>query len=278
MANLSGSLSQIGNIVLLTEAATAYQQMATAYGKNLLAECGYMSEWDLYKEYGDCFAPLTGAYPSEEEIARETDTFNATIKGLIAKPDPTEADRTTLKDFFKDKGYGWFDYSKQQTAPGSENLKWFAFQKYKTSWTHPVLQDGTEFYAAPNTINKDPRRTGRYVLIAGQDTNQLTWLYQNSYKYGFIWYGPQDGAFFYVGMDKKVSATAEKALALGMDANMYRLVENKTGKAPQTHQDVESYLNTLLPTLVLPNGTPDENERGKYKWTYWAVVMNQIQT
>lgn len=270
MANLSGSLSQIGNIVLLTEAATAYQQMVAAYGKDMPAECGYMSEWDLYKEYGECFAPLVGAYPSQAEIARETDTFNSTIKGLIAKPDPTEADRATLKDFFKDKGYGWFDYTKQQTAPGSENLKWFAFQKYKTSWAHPVLQDGTDLYAAPNRIEVDPRRTGRYVIIAGQDANQLTWLYQNSYKYGFIWYGPQDGAFYYIGMDKKVGPTAEKALTLGMAANMYRFVENKTGTAPNTPQDVENYVKNLLPTL------PNDVERGKYRWTYWAVVMNQI--
>ena len=271
MANLEGSLSQIGNIALLTEAATAYQQMAAAFGKDLPAECGYMSEWDLYKEYTECYAPVAGTYPTQTDVINETETFNATIKGLVAKPDPTEADRTAIKDFFKDKGYGWFDYTKQQTSPGSENLKWFAFQKYKVSWAHPTLQDGMEFYAAPNTIDTDPRRTGRYVLITGQDTNQLAWLYQNSYKYGFIWYGPQDGAFYYIGADKKVSATAEKALALGMGANMYRYIKAKTGTPPATPQDVESYVKNLLPTL------PNQVERDKFKWTYWAVVMNQIQ-
>lgn len=272
MADLNGQLSQIGNVVLLTEAATAYQQMAAAFGKDLPAECGYMSEWDLYKEYGDCFAPMAGGYPTPAQVATETDTFNATIKGLIAKPDPTDADRGTLNNFFKDKGYGWFDYTKQQTAPGSENLKWFAFQKYVTSWAHPVLKNGTELYATPNTINTDPRRTGRYVMIAGQDENQLNWLFQNSYKYGFIWHGPQPGAFYYVGMDKKPGATAEKALSLGMRANMYRYVQVKTGSPPATQQDVDAYVKSLTDSLS------DDNEKGKYKWTYWAVVMNQPQT
>lgn len=260
MANLSGSLSQIGNAVLLSEAATKFQEMSTAYGKDIAIETAYASEWDLYKEYTECFI-------NPDQSLQ--DTFNSTIKGLVEKPNPTEADRSTLKNFFKNMGYGDFDYTRQTTAPGSDNLKWFKFQKFKTSWTHPFFATDTDIYAAPNTIDTDPRRTGKYVLIkTAGDSNLLKWLFQNSYKYGFVWYGPQDGAFMYIGMDKQLGAKAKKALTLGYDANMYRLIENKTGKAPETQQEVENYIKKL-PAM-------DPAERQKYDWTHWAVVMNQV--
>ena len=269
MANLSGSLAQIGQVVLKSEAAQAYQAMVSAYGKDIPAVAGYASEWDLFDEAAKCYV---GSDPAMRQM------LDVTIKPLLTKPDPSDADRTTIKDFFKGLGWGsgnspnW-DYTKQTLIPKDDT--WSHHQQWKTSWAHPYFADGTEIYGMPNVIDKDPRRTGHYVLISTAGNESLIkWLFQNSYKYGFYWYGPLDGAFIYVGTQKQLTDKQQKALSFGYHANVYYLVEQGLNKEPATEQEIQGWINQKIASL---GNTPyAEEEKKKYGWIHWQLVMNSF--
>lgn len=270
MANLSGSLAQIGQVVLKAEAAQAYQAMVGAYGKDIPAIVGYASEWDLFDEAASCFV---GSDPAMRQM------LDVTIKPLLAKPDPTDADRTTVGNFFKGLGWGatdgspnW-DYTKQSILP--KDTIWSHHQQWKTSWAHPYFPDGTEIYGVPNVIDKDPRRTGHYVIIntAGNES-LIKWLFQNSYKYGFYWHGPLDGAFIYVGTQKQPTDKQKRALSFGYHANVYSLAEQGLNREPATEQDILGWINQKIASLG--NSPMDVKEKEKYGWTHWPLVMNSF--
>lgn len=261
MANLSGSLSQLGTVVMLTEAATQAAQLITAYGKDIPITAAYASEWDLYKEYAECYVG------TNQDLLN---TLNSTIKELIAKPDPTEQDRQTLKSFFANMGQSDFDFSKVYGDAG-----WTRYVKWKTNNYHPFLAEGTMVYGFPNNINDDPRRTGRFIVFnAAGDSGILTWLYQNAHKYGFAWYGPLETAFMYVGTSQTFGETSQKAAALGTSMNLYRFIAANTGTAPTTQQDVTNFVNGIDANGYNAGGKTYKKD--SFNWIAWTVVMDEV--
>lgn len=250
MADLTGKLSQVGNIVLDTEAATNYNAMVTAYNSPITLLSGYKSDWDIYKEYVDYIKPNSGVSIDVSEA-----------KAILEKPQPTEGDRTTLSNLFANANNSWFDFS-----PLLNNSAWANFKKYKASWVHPFLKDGEEILGWPNKIDIDPRRSGKLIVLQVEKAS-LNWLFQNSYKYGFIWYGPTDGTFLYIGKDVTFSESFTKAAAFGLGAAAY--VAYKAGPSPKAdpvEADVTAYVNGLTDTTF----------RANLQWTGWKAIMNEV--
>jgi hypothetical protein len=266
MANLSGSLSQVENAVMTAAAAEKYIQMTTAYGKPIPIITAYASQWDLYTEGVECYVGTDNSIKTQ---------LQETIKPLVDKPDPTDADRQVLDSFFSALEWGdstgapnW-DYSKQSVIP--QGSIWTHHLKWKCSWAHPYFADGTVLYGVPNNPTIDPRRTGNYILFNVEGNEPLLrWLFQNSYVYGFYWYGPLDGAFMYVGTDKLMSEEQKKALSFGYHANAYYLAKQGINAEPKSEKEITDWINQKVSTIS------DENERKKYNWIHWQLVMNII--
>jgi hypothetical protein len=265
MANLSGSLVQVENAVMTAAAAEKYIQMTTAYGKSIPVITAYASQWDLYTEAAECYIG------TDKPVI---DSLQNTMKPLLAKADPTDEDRQVLENFFGSLEWGdstgapnW-DYSKQTVIP--QGSAWTHHLTWKCSWAHPYFADGTMIYGIPHRISVDPRRTGNYVLFNVEGNEPLLkWLFQNSYVYGFYWYGPLDGAFMYVGTDKLMSEEQKKALSFGYHANAYALAkQGRGGTAPESEKDITDWINQKLSTIS------DEKERKKYAWIHWELIMN----
>jgi hypothetical protein len=250
MADLTGKLSQVGNIVLDTEAATNFNAMVTAYNSPITIVSGYKSEWDIYKEFIDYLkSDFEGSFDIDE------------AKAMLEKAQPTEADRTSLASMFANANSGWFDFS-----PLLNNSAWANFKKYKASWVHPFLKEGEEVLGWPNKADLDPRRSGKLLVLQVEQAS-LNWLFQNSYKYGFIWYGPTDGTFLYVGKDVAFGENFTKAAAFGLKAASY--VVYKAGPSPKAdavEADVTAYINGLADTTL----------RGNLQWTGWKAIMNEV--
>lgn len=267
MANLSGSLSQVENAVMTSAAAEKYVQMATAYGKPIPITVGYMSQWDLYAEAADCF--IGTDRPIAEQLQNE-------IKPLLAKADPTDGDRQVLENFFGSLAWGGstgapnWDFSKQNIIPAGAT--WTHHLRWKCSWAHPYFADGTDIYGIPHMPALDPRRTGNYLLFNVEGNEPLLkWLFQNSFNYGFYWYGPLDGAFMYVGTDKQISGEQKTALSFGYHANAYYLAkQGRGGTPPASEADITNWINEKLASIPVTN----ENERKRYAWIHWQLVMN----
>ena len=278
MANLSGSLSQVGSVVLLTEAATKFSEMAAAFsqanaGKTLTIIQGYMSEWDMYKEYYDNYV---GALKSELEN---------TVKPILDNATPTEADRTTLFNWFKNTGYN--DYNYQNTPLAAAQSTWTHHKKFKCSWAHAYFADGTIIYGIPNNLDNDPRRTGRFILIGtGGDQSMLQWLFRNSFKYGFYWYGPLDGAFIYVGTNPLKEDKQKILTNLGMQTNFFGVIGAQTQTYPTTPDEVTRFVNSLEKTGTITNSSGETVDavvcngvtrpKTDFNWTGWTLVMNDI--
>ncbi len=250
MADLTGKLSQVGNIVLDTEAATNYNAMVTAYNSPITILSGYKSEWDIYKEFIDHLKP-------DFEGSIDVDFVKATLE----KAQPTEQDRASLASTFANANNGWFDFS-----PLLNNSAWANFKKYKASWVHPFLKDGEEIIGWPNKVDTDPRRSGKLLVLQVEQAS-LNWLFQNSYKYGFIWYGPTDGTFLYIGKDVTFGESFTKAAAFGLKAASY--VAYKAGPNPKA-DPVEADVTTYV------NGLTDTTFRANLQWTGWKAIMNEV--
>jgi hypothetical protein len=250
MADLTGKLSQVGNVVLDTEAATNFNAMVTAYNSPITILSGYKSEWDLYREYVTHFNPNSGVGIDIEDA-----------KAYLDKPQPTDADRQQLSTIFANADGSWFDF-----APLLNNSAWAAFKKYKTSWVHPFMKSDQEILGWPHKVDVDPRRSGR-LLVLQVDSASLNWLFQNSYKYGFVWYGPTDGTFLYVGKDGTFSEDFKKIATFGIKAASYvAYTASPSPKADATEADVTAYVNSIA----------DASFKQKLQWTGWAAIMNEI--
>jgi hypothetical protein len=250
MADLTGKLSQVGNVVLDTEAATNFNAMVTAYNSPITILSGYKSEWDLYREYVTYFNPNSGVGIDIESA-----------KAYLDKPQPTDADRQQLGTMFTNADGAWFDFS-----PLLNNSAWANFKKYKTSWVHPFMKPDQEIIGWPHKVSMDPRRSGK-LLVLQVDQASLNWLFQNSYKYGFVWYGPTDGTFLYVGKSITFSDEFKKAATFGLKAASY--IAYKAGPSPKAdpvEQDITTYVNNLS----------DDTFKRRLQWTGWEAIMNPI--
>jgi hypothetical protein len=252
MANLSGSLSQVGSAVLANAAATQFTAMNTDYttanpGKSLVAIQGYMSVWDWAQEA----ASMWGTHHE----ASVQSTFATVIKPLLQKVDATEQDFNQVNDFFKNNVGGGrgpnftsvYDFSK--LPAGLAGGAWAAYTQTKLSWAHPYFQQGQLIYGVPNRIDKDPRRTGHCVVLdiksSGENT-ALSWLFSNSHKYGFYWYGPTVELWMFIDpATSKLSQAKQNILSLySYHANGYYVYKQEKGVEPASRIEIEKWGET----------------------------------
>lgn len=275
MADLKDKLVQLGSVILDNEAATAFSNILKAYGKPINIKYGYISKWELAAEFAACIDP-----------AKSTDIFTqSTIKGLIKdineiiqNPTPTEDNAKELDEVLNEllstAEYGLFDRSKH---PSGENA-WSGFLNYKVSWPHPTLKDGSKVYGWPNYPGKDPRQTGKVIVIDyGSDTALIDWMFVNAHTYGFIWYGPTENTFLYVGTT--ISQSIKDAAVNGMFASRYAFFVAVKGKKPANKEELMTWLKTWEPSadyvyhntkevVQMTNAAANEN------WTAWQLVYN----
>ncbi len=253
MANLSGSLSQVGSAVMTAAAATQFAAMNTAYttanaGKSIVAVQGYMSVWDWAQEAASMWG--THHDPSIQN------TFTTVIKPLLQKADATEQDFTQVDNFFKDSVGGGrnpqnnssvYDFSK--LPPSLAGGAWAAYTVTKLSWAHPYFQQGQQIYGVPNRIDKDPRRTGHCVVIdikASGDDTALSWLFSNSHKYGFYWYGPTIELWMFIdpATAKLAQAKQDVLTKYSYHANGYYGFKQEKGVEPASRQEIVDWGKT----------------------------------
>jgi len=272
MANLTGKLSQVGSAILLSEAAQKHQAMVQAYGKDIPIITGYMSEWDWFTEASACW--------NHADVTL-TDDLNIRIRPLLNKIDPTNGDRQTIASFFENVG-GWTQDSSipitgavnnwnwTKLTKMSPNLTWSAYGRWRTTGFHPVFPANTFIYGFPNKLSLDPRRSGNFVLfnVTGNDP-LLRWLFQNSYKYNFYFYGPLEGAFMYIKTDRKLSARTIKALSMGYNANAFLKAAAYLGRDPEDEVEIEEAIQQILLTV------DSRKERDKYLWNKIGLVLEK---
>ncbi|CAB4143471.1 hypothetical protein UFOVP450_147 [uncultured Caudovirales phage] len=263
MANLTGTMSSIMGVNLDTEAAAKYSEMTTAFGKEMPIQYGYMSEWDWYAEMVPCVI-----------VAQSQTSQYENIKALATKADPTEDDRVALNNFMGNLGAGNFNMANHPEAART----WTAFNKYSLTWPSPFFKSSglSYVYGWPNTLSNDPRRTGK-VIVFKDASPYFEWLIQNSYKYGFVWYGPDNDSFIYVGQSAAFGDEFKAAAALGLCAalyNVYKIANN--GKAPASKQEVVDWVRNL-PDTGFQNGSASiPKKQLANTWIAWDVFMTKV--
>lgn len=260
MANLTGTMSSVMGVNLDTEAAAKYSEMATAFGKEMPLQYGYLSQWDWYTEMVPC-AVTTESQASEYE----------TVKTLVAKPDPTEDDRVVINNFMS--RINQFNMAKHPDA----SKAWAAFSKFKLTWPSPFFKSSglSYVYGWPNTQTNDPRRTGKVIVF--QDASQyFEWLIENSYKYGFVWYGPDNNTFIYIGQSATYGADFIAAASMGLKAPLYNIYKQANNKAPASKQEIVDWVNKL-PFLGYVNGsTAISKDKLANSWIAWDLFMEKM--
>ncbi len=260
MANLTGTMSSVMGVNLDTEAAAKYSEMVTAFGSEMPLLYGYVSEWDWYAEMAPC------AIVQESKI----DEFEK-VKGLIAKPDPTEDDRTTISNFMS--RISEFDMAKHPNA----GKAWAAFDKFNLTWPSPFFKSSglSYVYGWPNVQSLDPRRTGKTIVFQDPST-YFEWLIENSYKYGFVWYGPTNEVFTYVGQSATYSPDFIAAASMGLKAPLYTIYKQAKGKAPASKQEIVDWVNNLPATGYVVNNGLIPKDKLANSWIAWDLFMNKI--
>lgn len=261
MANLTGAMSSIGGFNLDTEAATKFSEMTKAFNSEMPLLYGYVSEWDWYAEMLPCVT-----------VSIDKTVEHQKIVGLVAKPDPTEDDRKAIADYMG--AVSNFDMTKHPNAAKA----WAAFAKYSLTWPSPFFKGPSSAYVYgwPNTQAEDPRRTGK-VVVFKDVSSTLEWLLENSYKYGFVWYGPADEVFMYVGASTTFSEEFKAAAALGLKAPLYHIYKiAHDGKAPTTKQEVKEWTDSLPTEGYVNGGTTISGESLKKGWIAWELYMNKV--
>jgi hypothetical protein len=260
MANLTGTMSSVMGVNLDTEAATKYSEMVTAFAAGEMPLLyGYVSEWDWYAEMAPCAIV-------EESKVEEYEK----IKVLIAKPDPTEDDRTTINNFMN--RISKFDMAKHPNA----SKAWAAFDTYALEWPSPFFKGSglSRVYGWPNVQSYDPRRTGKTIVFKDVSTS-LEWLIQNSYKYGFVWYGPTDETFVYVGQSATFSADFIAAASMGLAAPVYNIYKQANSKAPTSKQDIADWVSKLPATGYAIGGGVIPKDKLANSWIGWDLYMTK---
>lgn len=274
MADLSANLSQVGSAVLSAAAAAQFQSMNAAYnaanpGKNITPIQGYMSVWDWAQEASS----LWGTHHD----ANMQNIFATTIRPLLDKADASQEDFDKINEFFGNQvrdgrnpnsNTSVYDFSKlPATLAGSA---WAAYTKTKVSWAHPYFQAGTYIYGVPNTINKDPRRTGNFVSIdmkASGDDVALSWLFSNSHNYGFYWYGPTVESWMFLdpATTKLTAAKKEILTKFSYHANGYYSMTIGANKPkPTTRAEIKAWGATVGPRGEwIMSGLTYEEENGQ---------------
>lgn len=259
MANLTGTISSVMGVNLNTEAAIKYSEMATAFGSEMPLQYGYVSAWDWYTEMVPCVVV-------EESKVEEYEK----IKVLIAKPDPTEDDRMTINNFMS--RISTFNIGNHPDAAKA----WAAFKTYNLTWPSPFYKSTglSHIYGWPNIQSYDPRRTGKTIVF--QDTSTyFEWLIENSYKYGFVWYGPTDETFTYVGQSAVYSPDFIAAASMGLKAPLYNIYKQANGKAPTSKQEIVDWVANLPFTgYVNGDGLIPKDLLAK-SWIAWELFMNK---
>ena len=260
MANLTGAMSSVMGVNLDTEAAVKYSEMATAFGKEMPLLYGYVSEWDWYAEMAPC------AIVDESKV----EEFEK-VKTLIAKPDPTEDDRITINNFMS--RVGKFDMTKHPNA----GKAWAAFDKFSLTWPSPFFKSSglSYIYGWPNAQSLDPRRTGKTIIFQDSST-YFEWLIENSYKYGFVWYGPTNETFVYVGQSAVYSPDFMAAASMGLKAPLYNIYKQANGKAPVSKQEIVDWVNNLPITGYVVNNGLIPKDKLANSWIAWDLFMNKI--
>lgn len=262
MANLSGSMSSVGGVNLDTEAATKYSEMATAAKAALTLDMpllyGFVSQWDWFAEMLPC------------AIVNETLTADfEKAKTALEKPEPTEDDRKLISSFLDRVT---FDISKHPNAAKA----WGAFKQYNLTWPSPFFKNLQVVHGWPNTQVNDPRRTGK-VIVFKDVSKSLEWLLENSYKYGFAWYGPTDETFIYVGQLATFSDDYKAAASMGLKAPLYRIYKQAKAKAPANKQEIADWVTSLPETgYSYSNGSIKKEQLAK-GWIAWELFMNPVQ-
>lgn len=258
MADITGQLSQIQNVALYTEAAVNYSEMATALGSELPIAYGYMSEWDWYVDVDPCvfISPTDNV-----KIAKY-----AEIKALVQKPDVTEAERAQIKAFYSGLGLNEFDASKHPLS----DKTWAGFKNYDITWPHPFFKQdfAAKIVGWPHKLAEDPRRSGK-LLVLQNAAASMEWLIENSYKYGFVWYGPTNDTFLYVGQAAAFGEDFKNAAAMGLKAPIYQFFKQAKGKAPASKQELTDWINSL-PTEGY--GSQPKTKLAN-NWIAWDVIM-----
>ena len=270
--NLTNKLRQVGSAVLLDKAAQQHQAMVQVYGKDIPIVTGYMSEWDWFAEAIACW---------NNPSAVLTDQLNIQIIPLINKLDVTAGDRQTATSFFQNIGgytsdsdgvvNNW-NWTKQTTI--SPNLMWSAYRSWRTTAYHPLYPPNTIIHGFPNLLSLDPRRSGNFVLfdVIGNDS-LLRWLFQNSYKFNFYFYGPLEGAFMYIDREQKLNARSKKALSMGYNANGFLKAAEYLGRDPETETEIEAAMQQILSTQ--PTTADYRKARNAYLWTKIGLVLTE---
>ena len=289
MADLKDKLAQLGSIVLEKETATALSNLIKAYAKPITIKYGYVSKWELAAELVACIDPT-----KLPDTARQS-TISSLIKEIntiLQKPTPTESDAADLDDSLEELfktdnltsiftgnqnqniGATLFDRSKH---PSGDNA-WTGFLSFKTSWTHPTLKDGSIVYGWPNYPGKDPRQTGKVIVIDyAADNAIIEWMFINAHNYGFVWYGPTENTFIYVG--NVTSEAIKNAAVNGLFATRYAFYVAEKGKGPESKEELITWLKTWQPSsnysyhntqqqVPLTNAAVNEN------WTAWQLTYN----
>jgi len=257
MANLTGTMSSIMGVNLDTEAAAKYSEMTTAFGKEMPIQYGYLSAWDWYTEMVPC-AIVAESQNSEYE----------NVKALVAKAEPTEDDRTVINNFMN--RITQFNMTMHPDAAKT----WTAFNRYKLEWPSPFFKATglSNIYGWPNTQSNDPRRTGK-VIVFKDASPYFEWLIENSYKYGFVWYGPDNNTFIYVGQSATFSADFIAAASMGLKAPLYHIYKQANGKAPTSKQDIVGWVDNLPFTGYINGAVVMPKDKLANSWIAWDLFM-----
>lgn len=260
MANLTGTMSSVGGVNLDTEAAAKYSEMVTAFNGAMALQYGYVSQWDWYTE----MVPLAVVQESQKSEYEN-------VKTLVAKPEPTEDDRTTINNFMN--RVSQFNMANHPDAAKA----WAAFSKFSLTWPSPFFKSGTATYVYgwPNIQSYDPRRTGKTIVF--QDASPyFEWLIENSYKYGFVWYGPDNNTFIYVGQSATYSADFMAAASMGLKAPLYNIYKQANGKAPTSKQEIVQWVDSLPFTGYTNSNVGIPKDKLANSWIAWDLFMNKI--
>ncbi len=263
MANLAGAMSSIGGFNLDTEAATKFSEMMKAFNSEMPLLYGYISEWDWYAEMLPCVVVGLDKIVEHEKIV-----------GLIAKPEPTEEDRKAISAYMDAVPISSFAMKNHPNA----GKAWAAFNKYELTWPSPFFKgpNSAYVYGWPNTQANDPRRTGK-VVVFKDVASTLGWLLENSYKYGFVWYGPTDEVFIYVGAATAFSADFKAAALLGLQAGLYNVYKQAKGKAPETKQEAVDWVTGLTADGYVNGNAKIQKTLLEKSWIAWDIFMNKVQ-
>lgn len=193
----TSELVTVDGIQITTTVNEAFRKLAdrisqVEFGTQITIKQGgsYMSEYDVVEE-------LVG-YVDANLIE------DRSVKGLIEKAKQSKEEFMIIASDVS-------SYEKLKNALNELDKNYYTqsgepdiFTEVVAESNNPHIVSGTTLYGIPNTTQKDPRRTGKIIVLNDISYSVYNKMLAEAPAYGFVWYGPKKyNIWLYVGDQAK---------------------------------------------------------------------------